>query len=213
MARLIMAWVRFAFTLPWSLVGWGWAVLCSLLFFADVRKLRFEDAGLLTTEWRPWFSKVWRYSTTIGRAKIFSPGARDVARKLDERLEKHERVHIWQVEDLMFLSFIIGLVVGVRTGDWPFAFFVWVSGGVWQVTNFVTALLRFSHNMKKPKGSRKFRKVVSYLYEIAYRDSEHERSAYAQTDVDSTGESWWDRREEARAAATGEILEDHQRPF
>ena len=203
MTRLVMAWIRFAFTAPWSLLGWLWAVLnCFLFWTADYRTLRWEDAGIVTAEWRPWFAKFWKYSTTIGRAVIFYPGSRDTQDSLDERLEKHERIHVWQVEDNMFLSFLLGCYVTYHTGDWGLGAVIWLSGGFWQVTNFITALLRFGHNARYPQEGKKHKRFFSFMrhlfVDIAYRDSEHERSAYSQTNLFGNGQSWYQLREEQR---------------
>lgn len=191
-----MKWVLFAFTAPWSVITWAVGGLSMVVWLAH--KPKFEGAGILTLEWREWFASGedrkgwWKYSTTLGRVIWFQPGARDAgnseAEQLDERLERHERVHIRQVEDRMLLSFIVGLIVGI--GFWAhghvgagFAWWLlmWASGGLWQLPNFLTAMMRFGW-----KG--------------VYRDTEHERSAYAQTHPVAfmADESWWDMRERQR---------------
>jgi hypothetical protein len=195
MTKTVLAWVRFAFTAPWALVGWLWCVLACLLQFADLKKLRFDGPGVLTSEWKPWFAKVYRYSTTIGRAIIFYPGSK-------ERVRRHEQTHLDQVEDLMLLSFLVGLVVALTTGNWLLGFLLWFSGGAWQVPNFLMAMLRYGHHLKWPADGSFFGKLKQVLSDlfigIAYRDSEHERSAYAQTDVGPDGLSWDDKREQLR---------------
>lgn len=122
-----------------------------LVAFA-ARAPRFESLGRLTAEWRPWAAKLWRFSTTIGFGKIFQPGARDSA-----TIVQHEEIHSRQIEDLMLLSLVVGSVAACW--DWRLGLGVYLSGGVWQLPNFIAAWLR---------GER------------PYRDSEHERSAYAQ---------------------------------
>ncbi len=181
-------WVLFAFTLSWTLVTWLLGVLSIACYIAH--KPRFEGAGVLTLELREWFATgedgkgPWKYSTTLGRTIWWQPGKRDPGEELDERIERHERIHVRQVEDLMVLSFIVGLICGIATGDWLLAFLTWMSGGLWQLPNFLTAMLRYG-----------FRSV--------YRDSEHERSAYAQTDKWPNGESWWEERDRARHRQVG----------
>tara|TARA_R100000656_G_scaffold104176_1_gene76182 strand:+ start:222580 stop:223212 length:633 start_codon:yes stop_codon:yes gene_type:complete len=202
-AAQVTAWIRFAFTAPWALVGWLWVVvMCFVVWAADFKKLRFEGAGILTAEWRPWAARFWPFSTTIGRGIIFFPGARDASDEMDERLERHERIHIWQVEDLMLLSFIIGLVVSFCTGDFLLGFFLWWSGGLWQLPNFATALLRFGHTLRWPTEGKWHEKLAGFLKDlflgVAYRDSEHERSAYAQTSLWPNGQSWFEAREGQR---------------
>lgn len=197
MTKTVLAWVRFAFTAPWSLVGWLWCVLACLFQFADLKKMRFEGAGVLTSEWKPWFAKLYPFSTTLGRAIIFSPGVRENA-----RVRRHEQIHMDQVEDLMLLSFLVGLVVGLCTGNWLLAFLLWFSGGAWQLPNFLMALLRYGHLVTWPKEGFFFGRLKKFLSNlfmgVAYRDSEHERSAYAQTDTGPDGLSWDDRREQIR---------------
>lgn len=217
MARLVMAWIRFAFAFAWGLLGWAWVALACVLFFADFKSLRWESHAMVTAEWRPWFAKFFKYSTTLGRGIIFYPGARDAEDALDERVERHERVHVWQMEDISFRFLLVGILVTACTGDWVLGIALWLSGPIWMITNFGTALLRFSHNAEWPKGDengfKKFLKFIRHLaMDIAYRDSEHERSAYAQTAL--MGEdSWWQFRERQRAAMTGEPAEEHERPL
>lgn len=164
-------WILFAFTAPWGvIIGWGVILLALALFFAH--KPRFAPYGTLTAVWRPWWAKIWKYSTTFGRAIIYHPRVADgTPGIIDHRVEKHEMIHVRQVEDMMLLSFIVGLVVGLVTGNWPLGVALWASGGIWQAPNFLTAMLRGGH---------------------VYRDSEHERSAYAQCD-ETWSPSWLDR--------------------
>lgn len=217
MVRTVLAWIRFAFSVAWALLGWAWVALAVGLFFADYKTLRYEHDGMLVTaEWRSWFAKFYRYSTTVGRGVIYYPGVRDASDGLDERVERHERVHIWQKEDISFRFLLVGILVTAWTGDWGLGIFLWLSAPLWMITNFGTALLRFSHNAEWPKtdenGLKKFFKFMHHLFvDIAYRDSEHERSAYAQTAL-LGDQSWWQFREKQRAQMTGESLEDHERP-
>lgn len=82
-------------------------------------------------------------------------------------------VHVRQVEDMMVLSLLVATAVLAWTGDPWLPLIIWASGGLWQVTNFLTATMR--HGTKD----------MAY-----YRLSEHEKSAYAQTDEWSKGTSW-----------------------
>ena len=162
-------WILFAFTAPWSVLAWALGALSMVLWMAH--RPRFEGTLILTLEIRPWVTRWWKYSTTVGRVIWFQPGHRDRTGHLDDRLERHERIHVRQIEDLMLLSFAVGLVVALSGSPW-LGLALWCSGGIWQLPNFVAAMLRFS-------------------WRHAYRDSEHERSAYAQTDMWPDGESWW----------------------
>lgn len=188
-------WVAYLFTFPWAALSYLLGALSIVLFIGH--RARWEGVGILSLEFREWFARgrddkgPWRYSTTIGRTIWWQPHHRDAgnteAQELDERLERHEREHIWQIEDMMLLSFVIGLVVAIghwiegRTCEgfcWWFG--LWTSGGLWQLPNFMTAALRFG-------------------WKNAYRDSSHERHAYAATDHWPNGESWYEAREARRA--------------
>lgn len=201
MVKTVFSWVRFSFVAPWAVLCWVLVLLSCVLQLASFRSLRMENTGILTTYWRPWFAKRWPFSTTLGRGIVYHPSHRRTSLEDDERLEKHERIHVAQVEDLMFLSLILGIVVSIKTDDVLFGFLVWFSGGVWQVPNFVTAILRYGHTIKSPNASlfSKIKSVLSQVFGIAYRDAEHERSAYAQTDAfPDSDESWSDLRDKDR---------------
>ena len=159
-----MGWVLFCFTLPWSVtVGWGWVGIALALGIAV--EPRFEEHGILTARWTLQVAKIWRYSTTLGRGIIYQPGARRVlSTDPMTRTEQHERIHVEQVEDLMLLGLLLGLVVWGWTGNWFLGLMLWWSAGAWQLPNFVTAAMRFG-------------------WKNAYRFSEHERSAYSQSAV------------------------------
>ena len=166
-----MRYVLFAFTLPWTItVGWGWVFLMRAIGAAT--DLRWDGTFLLTAVWKDWvtasrkwpWSKhpvpLWRFSTVLGRGIIYQPGRRAPVGKTPTVTQLHEEVHVRQIEDLMLLSFIIGLIVGAWTGHWFLGLLLWWSGGLWQFPNFITAAMRGGD---------------------PYRDSEHEKSAYSQT--------------------------------
>ena len=164
-----MSYVLFAITAPWSLtVGWSWVLLMRLFAATD---LRWEPGLVLTAEWRPWAARIWRYSTTLGRGIIYQSRHREAGKWTS--IQAHEHVHIRQIEDAMALSLVLGLIVGGVTGNWWLGAVLWWSGGMHQLPNFLTAMLRGGN---------------------AYRDSEHERSAYAQTDRDAEGRDWLDKK-------------------
>lgn len=174
-------WVLYGLTLPWTLtVGYGWVILMCLILAAEWESLRFQGTAVLTTQWRKWASKRWNYSTTLGRGVIYHPDHVDDDSAIDTRLERHEHVHVRQIEDLMLLSFVIGAVVAALTQVWWHGLIVWWSGGAWQLPNFVAAWLRG--------------------WDV-YRDTEHERSAYSRTDVimqRHVGTTWEQVRREKR---------------
>lgn len=162
----------FLFAAPWSLtVGWGWVLLLALAGAA--RNLRWEPTGVLTAVWRDWAARRWRYSTTLGRGIIYQENDRAAAGEPWTSIQQHEHVHVRQVEDAMLLSLVLGAVVyGVTANLW-LGLSLWWSGGGWQLPNFATAWLRGGD---------------------PYRDSEHERAAYAETGKDADGVSWLGRR-------------------
>ena len=170
-------WVLYAVTLPWTLtVGYGWVLLACLVWAAEWDSLRFQGRAVLTAQWREWVADRFDFSTTFGRGVVYHPRHTDGDKHIDMTYERHEHVHVRQVEDLMLLSLILGAVMALLTGVWWHGLAVWWSGGAWQIPNFWGAWLRGGH---------------------AYRDSEHERSAYAQTDIRLyNGKSWLEKRTE-----------------
>jgi len=166
-------WVLFVFCLPYLCVASYLVVALSIvLFFAH--KPRMLPYRVLGAQWRPWWVKIWKYSTTFGRSIIYQPRVVDETPEvIDNPTENHEMVHVRQVEDRMVLAFCVGLVVFLVTGNWILGLALWTSGGVWQLPNFLTTVLRGGH---------------------IYRDSEHERSASAQTRTRGwkQGKSWLD---------------------
>lgn len=171
-----MNYVLFLFTLPWSLVGWAWILLLRL--FGFVENLRWEGTAVLVGTFTPRATAIWRYSTTLARAIAYQPHHVLGPVGTWSQVQEHEHVHIRQVEDRMTWSLALGLVLllivglhDVSLGLWVF-FIVWITGGFSQVANWLTAAMRGGD---------------------AYRDSEHELSAYAQTDRwGPEGESWKD---------------------
>ncbi len=190
--RRLGSWVLFGFTAPWGLtVGYGWLLLLCVIGLAEWKAIRFQGAAVLTTKWKPRWAAKFGFTTTVGRAVIYDPSWYDATIAVDNRVEKHEFVHIAQIEDLMVLSFVVGLVAAVVTGSWQLGALLWWSGGAWQLPNFVTAFIR-------------------YGWKGAYRDTEHERSAYAQTTEwsrpllpDGVRKSWADFRDEHRKGQKG----------
>jgi hypothetical protein len=140
------------------------------------KDLRFEYPALLTAVWRDWAKKIWKYSTTIARGLVFQPTLRRLRKDADlSRVERHERVHVRQSEDRTFLALLIGLLVWAVTGDWQLGLGLWLSGPLWQLPNFITAL---RHLRKKPENVSWYKHVV---INTMYRQSEHERHAYTET--------------------------------
>lgn len=177
-----MRWILFGVTLPWTVtVSWGWVIFMRI--FA-ARDLRWEPGGVLTAVWRPWVTKprkngrpLWRWSTTLGRGIVYQPEARrPVPSGPPTGVELHEGVHVRQVEDLMFASLVVGAIVAAVTGNWLLGLVVWWSGGAWQAPAFVASGLR-----------------SGWTLEGVYAQSEHERSARAQTSRFAGAPSWLER--------------------
>lgn len=178
------SWVLFCVSLPGVVVGYAWLLLLCVLFVAEWRSLMFQGTGVLIARTRPKAAKFWGFSTTIGRAILYHPDVYDGTPELEHRVERHEFVHIRQFEDDQLRALLTALVMWFATGS-AWSLMLWPAGLLAMVPNFVTAVLRFGW-----KG--------------IYRDAEHERSAYAQTDVAHvTGKSWDQLRDEARKSQKG----------
>lgn len=167
-----MRYVLIPLTLPAFVLGYLYVLFFTAIFAA--KDLKFDkEMWTLTATWRPWVTKFWKYSTTLSYGIIYQPG-------VSPRTIKHEHVHVRQVQDRCTLAFFLGLaalITGLATMSAPLCWFalgLWLTGPIYQVPNFLTAVLRGGH---------------------VYRDAEHERSAYAQTDLDldgPDGKSWLD---------------------
>jgi hypothetical protein len=174
-----MKYVLFLITLPWSIVGWVW--ILALRISGLVTALHWEnDRLLMTAVFTPLATKYWHFSTALARSIAYQPGARALPPEPLTQVQEHEHVHIRQTEDRMTWSLFLGLVLLPIVGqaDLPLGFLVffivWISGGFSQVANWLTAAMRGGD---------------------AYRDSEHEMSAYAQTDRwGPDGKAWTDVR-------------------
>jgi hypothetical protein len=133
-------WILFLCSLQSVLLGHLYVGAALLFRFAE--KPAYEPGLVLTAQWRPWMDRKWKYSTTIGRGIIYKPDRRDEPDKINTTLERHERKHIWQQEDMCFLATLIGGSVAA-TGEWIIGLIVWASAILWLAVNFITAGLRF----------------------------------------------------------------------
>jgi len=203
-------WVLFAFIAPHAIISWALGALSMATLIAH--RPRFEGHGILSLELREWFATgrdgegVYDYSTTFVRTIFWNAGTRaagsSAIEELDERHERHERAHIRQFEDSAFTAFWLGLSVasllwllGWHAEAWQPAvvwLLVWLSGPLWLIGNWATALLRFR---LVDSGESWVRRA----FNIAYNRCEHEVSAYAQTDrieQPHVGSSWWEMLED-----------------
>ncbi len=152
-----MRWILFAVAAPYAvLVGWLWVALMMVLGAAT--RPRLAKWGRLHATWRPWVRRVgWKWSTTIGFGICFQPD-----HVSDTDLLAHEFIHTEQIEDLMALALVVGLVAGIVSSDPWLGLGLYLSGGLWQLPNFITAALRGGD---------------------PYRDALHERHAYAEEET------------------------------
>lgn len=150
--------------LTWPLyLGWLWPL--AMVALRQAEDLRIWDDGVLRATWRIVDGKErgFGYSQTFGRGMVMRPDA-------SPRLKSHEYVHVRQFEDVVLTALVVAVVVALGTLN-AWWLLLWPSGFAWMLPNFLGAVLRGGH---------------------IYRDAEHERSAYAQTDVVTGQWSWLD---------------------
>lgn len=153
-------WALWFISLPWTLtVGWGFPLLMMCIGAVSPKSLHMRKRLVLAGVWKEWAAEIWKFSTTLGHGMVFQERA-----LLNTRIPRHEDIHVRQHDDDMMRSFLAAcLIFAVHGVDfWWVALIIWWSGGLWVAPNFLTAWLR---------GGR------------PYRDSEHERAAYGQTDI------------------------------
>jgi len=156
-------WLVVLLCLPALVVGWLVVLLAMLCGLARFApSLDAELPFVLTVPWRDWFAKVWKYSTTISFGMGIHP-------RSGVRTQKHERVHVRQVIDRSLLAGVLALIA-LPVDPW-LSLGLWVSAPVWQLPNFLGVLVRGDGHI--------------------YRDAQHERSAYAQTDEKDRGATSW----------------------
>lgn len=170
-----MRWILLLVSLPTALVSW--LAACLLMLVGLARAPRVEPLLVLSVEWR---SATMRWSVTLGRAVVYAQGTRDEDAEVDTRVERHEHVHVRQVEDYCAMALLVGTAVAVFASPLV-GLLVWVSGGLWVFVHNLTAAMRWG-------------------FANGYRDAEHERSAYAQTDKLHNGRSWLEIRDEQQRA-------------
>lgn len=173
-----MRWILFIISLPAVIISW---LFVSILWICQaVNNLEMEPYGILRATWRPWVSRRWRYSNSIGRATIYQQNSLSDRRNA-HRVTAHENVHIKQGEDEMLKAFIAGSIVGLATWNLWWFIGIWSSGILWLLFGYLGSALRY--------GKSNSRHI--------YRYAEHELSAYAQTDLDHNGYTWLERYEDA----------------
>jgi hypothetical protein len=147
-------------------VGWLWLLLCMVTGLAKF-KVEFPVWWLPVGTWRGWWARIWRFSTTIGFAVVLHPNH-------GARVRRHEFVHVRQFRDQALLGLMLG-GAAFWWGDPCLALALWIGSPLFMVPNFFGAVIGGGD---------------------IYRDAEHERSAYGQTDeLDGPGSSWLERKE------------------
>jgi hypothetical protein len=168
-----MRWILVVLSLPALVISWLFVTLLCICQLAH--KPTFEPGPILSAQWRPWFAKYWRFSNGFGRATIYQHSAISGGTSSVARVRAHEGVHIRQTEDDMVKAFLVGLVAGLCAWNlWVFIG-IWCSGIIWIMVHYLASMLRYGWG----KG---------YFY--IYKNAEHERAAYAETDTDIRGNSW-----------------------
>lgn len=207
--RSVGSWLLFAFCAPHAVLSWLLGLLALACFVAH--RPRFEGAAVFSLRLRDWISRrTGRYSTTVLRTIFWHPGREIPAVLADETdtpHEQHERVHVVQIEDAALQGFALGL--GLATALWTFGWYAeaWQPAGAWALvwllapvvtaTNAASAVLRYGLARRvRPDGTP--RSWWARLADVAYLDSEHERSARAQTALGEDGLTWSEREDGAR---------------
>lgn len=220
--RSVANWILFGFTAQHAALGYLLGLLSFFTFFA--KWPRFEGNAIMGLALRDWWSKRRRndadgepdkgvspYSTTLFRTVWWHedrPSPTTPEEELDTRHENHERKHVHQFEDECVRGFVLGLMLASLL--WVFGWYAeaWQPALVWELvwlllpaamtTNWLTGLARYGLAAKyRADGTQ--RSWVRRIYDTAYLDSEHERSARAQTEgFDSQGRSWAEREFEER---------------
>lgn len=155
-ARLALG---FAISIPTYVAGFGYVGLMLALGFAH--KPRIRGRAMPVAVWRPWWAKIWRYSTTVGRGMCLHPRHVDGGDD-DARIWDHERVHVRQHEDLAAMG-AGALALFALQGDWWLGVQAWHLSQAGSLFSLLMAGLRLG-------------------WANAYREAEHERAAYSQTD-------------------------------
>jgi len=133
----MLQWILWACALPFNALGYVVFVLLVLGQVANPFGGRFVvkfdkehdiPPGTYLVRWRPWFSKVWKWNTTIGPVVYLHDH-----RFNDHRLLQHEGIHVRQSQDNalagLFYGLVIGFVTWAATGEflWRLGLFLWLT--------------------------------------------------------------------------------------
>lgn len=147
--------VALIIAIPTFVIGYAYVGLACLLGLAH--KPRIRGRAMPVAIWRPWWAKIWRYSTTVGRGMCLHPRHDGFARIWD-----HECVHVRQHEDLAAMGAGALVWFGLH-GDW------WLGVQAWHLSQAGSLFGLLMAGLRQGWAN-------------AYRESEHERAAYEQTD-------------------------------
>lgn len=162
--------------LPMYFWGYLLAILGMVLMISvptGIDKTNFA----VTSQWRPWFAKKWRWNTCLAGAIFYQSDA-------SPRSVQHERVHISQFQDANLLGLSLAIIWSfARLDGWNLM--LWSISSLFMTPGYLGAVLRGRH---------------------VYRGCEIELSAYAQTNViksDMAGRTWEEIFEEEAANGKG----------
>jgi hypothetical protein len=151
-------WRMFPVQLPSIVLG---HLFVLLLLITGIGRRPHYRQGVICVWWRPWVEKHWPYSTTVGHGM-------GKASWFTERTWFHERIHVWQYEDLCLLGLAAGLAL-MPWISWRGSLIVWAtSGAPWLLPSYLTGLIRFAGRAS--------------AFDALYRYSGHERHAYSETE-------------------------------
>lgn len=172
------SWILAFLALP-SFLFWLFPLLMCCFRLGEFKDLKFIQRGILCGVWK---NRNRRFSTCLGRGMMLTKSVMDEGRILRHRVVKHEIVHLRQFEDFFVYGLFLSIIFLLITKSF-WCLLLWPLTAALLLVNFLTATLRWG-----TKG--------------IYRDTEHERSAYAQTDMwddlDYGDVSWEEIRDIAR---------------
>jgi hypothetical protein len=170
-----MRWILHITSLPALIGSWlFFAILCAI---TAVKNPTLEPGLILSGYWAPWVSRFWRYSNAFGRVTIYQHKLISGDPSSAKRVRTHEQTHIRQSDDDMLKAFLVGVVAGLCAWNYWLFIGIWCSGFVWLMVHYLASMFRY--------GANRMQRV--------YRQAEHERAAYAQSDLNVRGTTWLER--------------------
>lgn len=150
-------------TLPMYAWGYFLAMLGMIIMFSMPTGID-KQTFAVTSRWRPWVAKRWKWNNALFGAMWFQEDASD-------RSKEHERTHIAQFQDATLLGLVLAIIWSfARLDGWNLM--LWAVSPWFLVTTYIGAVLRGRH---------------------VYRGAEIERAAYSLTNTieeKHVGKSW-----------------------